>query len=90
MSWPLGTWEGEGNTPSWLDLEDSLVARPSWAPDEQKGLKRPLHLESTVVGGSARSEVEDHCGLRLEEKAREISGNLMEKRECLCSDWSAV
>lgn len=66
------------------------MARPSWVLAEHKGLKQPLHLESTVVEGSVRSEVEGHCDPHLEEKARVISGNLMGKQECLCSDWLEV
>ena len=52
------------------------MARPSWGPAEQKGLKLPHHLGSTEVGGSVRSEVKDHCDPHPEEKARGISGNL--------------
>lgn len=55
------------------------MARPSWSPAEQKGLKQPLRLESTVVEGSVRSEEEGRCEPHLEEKARGISGNLMGK-----------
>ncbi len=55
------------------------MARPSWVPAVQMGLNQPLHLESTGGEGFVRSEVEDHCDPHLEEKAREISGNLMGK-----------
>lgn len=55
------------------------MARPSWDPAEQKEQNQPLHLESTVVEGSVRSEVEDHCDLHLEEKVTGISGNLTGK-----------